>query len=138
MIWLGLMFLFLVLEIGHPGLLYFISFACGALGAFVASTQEYSFFLQAITFFAMTLCALMVVHKFVKRSMHDLKSHRSNVDQLLGKTVRITEVQSAKIGYGKLGGEIWLVKLQGAEELRVGMKATVVGIQGCHLQVQVT
>ena len=137
LIWLGLVFFFVVLEIGHPGLLYFLSLAFGALGALLATGYEHSFFVQACVFFAVTVVALVMLYWIVRRNMRAFKSHRSNVDQLLGRTVKITEVSSSTNGYGKVGGEVWLVKLQGSGELMVGMKVTVVGVQGCHLQVQI-
>ncbi len=68
--------------------------------------------------------------------MHDTKSHRSNTDLLVGKIVTVVAVQSAKIGQGTVGGEEWLVKLQDEGELKIGMKAIVLGVQGCHLQIR--
>ena len=73
--------------------------------------------------------------------------YQSNMYQLIGKTIEITEVTSAisdetrrssevtKTGYGKVNGETWPVKSQGNKGLTVGMHAIITGVQGCHLQI---
>lgn len=130
---------FVLLEIGHPGLLYFLALAGGASAAFFASWLGYDVAVQYVVFFVACTVAMAFVYFFVQYiAVHNRKSHRSNTDLLLGKMVTIIDVQSPKVGQGKLGGETWLVKLQGDGELIRGMKVYVVGVQGCHLQVHIS
>lgn len=138
-LWFVLSCVFVALEVGHPGLLYFLSMSCGAFAAFLASILSYSFAFQVGIFFAMTFVCLALVHLFVKKTVFDHRGHRSNVEQLVGKEVVIVKVYSEHSGLGKVGGEKWSVKLQGQEEKLVeGMKAIVIGIQGCHLKIKMT
>lgn len=136
-IWFVLSFVFVVLEIGHPGLFYFLALSFGSFSAFIASYLQYSVYTQSIIFFMMTFLCIAILHLFIKQSLHSLKGHRSNVEQLLGKHVTVIEVRSSIAGLGKVGGEVWSIKLQQEGELQVGMQVVVVGVQGCHLKVQI-
>lgn len=137
-LWFILGCCFVMLEIGHPGLLYFLAFAGGALVAFAVSWLGYAVETQNIVFFVASVVSIAMIYLFVKKTDNDTKSHRSNVDQLIGRVVKVTQVQSVKIGVGKVGGEVWSIKVQGDGQLEVGMKVIVVGVQGCHLQVTTT
>lgn len=137
--WFLLSSFFIILEIGHPGLLYFLALAGGAFAACVVSWLGYSATMQNIMFFTASVVAIGLVSILVRYvAVPDTKFHKSNTDLLLGKTVTVVEIQSVSTGLAKLGGETWLVKLQGEGELTVGMKAIVIGVQGCHLQIKIT
>lgn len=136
-LWFLLACFFVFLEIGHPGLLYFLALAGGSSVAYVVSLLDYSATVQYLVFFMASMISLLLVYLLVKDvSVQNKGIHRSNTDLLIGQTVTIVEVQSETVGQGKLGGENWLVKLQSEGELRIGMKVVVVGVQGCHLQVR--
>lgn len=137
MIWFLFMFFFIILEIGHPGLLYFLALAGGSAAAYVASLLGSSLSIQYLVFFVTSILAIFLVYRFVRCiSIQNKGSYRSNTDLLLGKTAIIVSLQSLTSGQGKLGGEIWFVKYQGEGALQIGMKVSVVGVQGCHLQVR--
>lgn len=136
--WFLLACFFIILEIGHPGLLYFLALAAGSGAAYVVSWLDYSLHIQYIVFFVASIIAIGLVYLFVRcTDVHSKGSHRSNTDLLLGKMVMVVDLQSSTTGQGKLGGETWLIKLQGEGELQIGMKVSVVGVQGCHLQVRI-
>ena len=80
---------------------------------------------------------LFLLLTYVRKSQKNKtsKMYQSNMYQLIGKTVEITEVTSATSGYGKVNEEIWPVKSLGNKDLTVGMLATITGISGCHLQI---
>ena len=134
--WFLLGFFFIILEVGHPGLLYFLALAGGSFTALGASYFCFSTEVQNIIFFTVSLMTIVLIHFFVRKAASDSRSHRSNIDQLISKVVTIISIESKKAGACKLGGELWSIKLQGDGELKVGMKAIVVGIKGCHLQVK--
>src|SRR5437762_8765137 len=56
--WLAVAFFFLIMEMGHPGLFYFLSFFFGGLAAAASSYVTDSFFIQTISFFIGTIIAL--------------------------------------------------------------------------------
>lgn len=136
--WFLLGCFFILLEIGHPGLLYFLTLAFGSGIACIAGWYDYSLFVQYAVFFIFSCIAMGLVYLLIRFSdIRPRGSHRSNTDLLLGKVVTVVELQSSTVGQGKLGGEMWLIKLQVEGELKVGMKVAVVGVQGCHLQVRI-
>lgn len=137
-LWFLLACFFLFIEIGSPGLLYFLALCAGAGVAFVASCFGFSLENQLVAFFMASIVSIGFVSFFVRYiGVVNKGSHRSNTDLLLGKVVTVIELQSLTSGQGRLGGETWLIKLQGDGELQVGMKVSVVGVQGCHLQVRI-
>lgn len=159
--WFILTVSFIILELSSPGLFYFLSLAVGAACAFLISFYDYSNLIplissdpvtqsiavQCTVFFASTLIALFVLHKYAKKSQKQKtsKAYLSNMYQLIGKTVEITSIDDfcELSGYGKVSNETWPVKLQvhqniKTSQLKVGMLATITGVQGCHLQIVLT
>jgi len=87
-----------------------------------------------------------MLHLFVKKGQKHKTSkvYLSNMYLLVGKTVEITSVDNEcpQSGYGRVSNEIWPVKVQNnhnlkIQELKIGMTATIIGVQGCHLQITV-
>jgi membrane protein implicated in regulation of membrane protease activity len=136
--WFCLIFFFLFLEMGHPGLLYFLSFSCGALCSYVATLYGACVPSQLLLFLAGTCSALLIVHFFVKPKKNQLQtpSHRSNLDALIGKkvTVFVCE-QDSNVLQAQISGQIWLVRSIDDEPLVVGQQVIIVDVQGCHLRV---
>jgi membrane protein implicated in regulation of membrane protease activity len=134
---------------GNPGLFYFLSIALGSFMAFIASLYNFDIATQSAICLTGSLGMLFLLQTSVKKSQKNKtsKMYQSNMYQLIGKTIEITEVTSAtsgetrrsceatKTGYGKINGETWPVKTQGNKSLTVGMHAIITGVQGCHLQV---
>ena len=135
--WFILTFFCLALELGNPGLFYFLSIALGSFMAFIASLFDFDILAQSAICFLSSVCSLVLLLTYVKKSQQHKTSkiYQSNIYQLIGKTVEIIEVTSCNSGYGKVDEEIWPVKSQSTKNLTVGMHATVTGIQGCHLQI---
>ncbi|MBP6870089.1 NfeD family protein [Candidatus Babeliales bacterium] len=137
-LWFGLIFFFLFLEMGHPGLLYFLSFSCGAFCALMATLYDLSMGLQLVAFLAGTCVALGFVHFYVKAKKNQLQSpgHRSNLDALIGKKITVfVSKQDSKVWQAHVAGQIWLVKSVHHEPLEDGQQAVIVDVQGCHLRV---
>lgn len=135
--WLVLTFACLILELGNPGLFYFLSIAFGSFIACIASMYQVEIINQWAICLLSCVSMLFVLHRYVKKSQKNKTSqvYQSNIYLLIGKTVEIIEVTSSTSGYAKVNEEIWPVKTHSKKDLRVGMFATVTGVQGCHLQI---
>ena len=139
-LWFCSIFFFLILEMGHPGLLYFISFSCGALAAFVATWYGFAVSLQFAAFIVGTCAALYGIHFFTMLQKNKLAtvSHRSNTDALIGlKVVVFQSLQDSAIWQTKIAGQVWQVQAVKQQTLTEGQQAIIVGVQGCHLKVDI-
>ena len=138
LLWFSLVFLFLFLEMGHPGLLYFLSFSCGALCSYVATLYGACVPSQLILFIAGTCSALLVVYFFTKTKKDQLQtpSHRSNLDALIGKKIVVMQSEhDSKVLQARVSGQLWLVRSVHDEPLVAGQHVVIVDVQGCHLRV---
>jgi membrane protein implicated in regulation of membrane protease activity len=138
LVWFSLIFFFLILEMGHPGLLYFVSFSCGALCSFVGTFYGVSVQSQLALFIAGTCTALLIVYVWIKEKKNQLQSssHRSNLDALIGKKVIVFQSkQDGSIWQAKIAGQIWLVKSIHNQPLVASQQVVIIDIQGCHLRV---
>lgn len=138
LVWFSLIFLFLFLEMGHPGLLYFLSFSCGALCSYVATLYGASISSQLILFIAGTCSALLMVHILLKTEKNQLQtpSHRSNLDALIGKKVIVIAAEhNNNVWQARVSGQLWLVRNIHDEPLVPGQHVIIVDVQGCHLRV---
>lgn len=136
--WFCLIFFFLFLEMGHPGLLYFISFSCGALCSFVTTLYGASVPSQLILFLVGTCSSLLMVHFLIKVKKNQLQtsSHRSNLDALIGKKIVVfVSEEDYNVLQARISGQVWLVRSINDEPLVSGQQVVIVGVQGCHLRV---
>ena len=135
MLWFFIACFFIFLEVGHPGLFYFLSFSIGSMAAFAASWLEYSIFIQGALFLFISIVSIFLLLFFLKRIDLDLPSERSNIFRLVGKEVVVISVQSEKKGIGRVGQEEWTVILDDGDLVK-GMRAVVKAVQGCHLSIK--
>ena len=137
LLWFSLIFIFLFLEMGHPGLLYFLSFSCGALCSCIATFYGACVPSQLFIFLAGTCGALLIVHYWIKQKKNQLQtpSHRSNLDALIGQKIVVFTSQDNKIWQAQVFGQIWSVRAAGNEQLHEGQQVVIVDVQGCHLRV---
>ena len=138
LVWFSLIFLFLFLEMGHPGLLYFLSFSCGALCSYVATLYGVCVPYQLIVFIAGTCCALLGVYFSLKQKKNQFQapSHRSNLDALIGKKIVILQSeQDSTVLQARVSGQLWQVRSVHGEQLVAGQQVIIVDVQGCHLRV---
>lgn len=135
-LWSIVALVFLTLEIGHPGLFYFISFCLGALNAALFAFLDYSLYFQAITFFISTIVALFILRMCVARMKRT--THATNVYALVGKKgIVIEQIAADQPGYVKIQGEQWLARSK-ATVLPKGCTVTVIDVRGAHLIVDQT
>jgi membrane protein implicated in regulation of membrane protease activity len=137
-LWFIISSIFILLELLNPGLFFFLALSLGALATMLLEYQsslpinQYAFFFIASGIMFIFLNSMV---KVLQKKKHS-KFYESNMHLLIGKTVEITEVISDDTGYAQVDGEIWMVKLQKKDQkLNIGEQALVVGVKGCHLQV---
>lgn len=135
--WFLLALLFLICEVGHPGLLFFLSFAFGAFIAGISSffTQELVY--QAALFLAATSGALVVFRRWVaQRGTQGPKHGATNIYALEGKRgLVIKELGPNKFGTVSLNGEMWSARARDDEIVPAGTEVVVLHVKGAHLVV---
>lgn len=136
--WFFCIFFFLFLEIGHPGLLYFLSFSCGAFAALVADLFfSLSIYGQSFVFMSATCSALVCFYLLSHRYRQEIVvDHRSNVDALIGRHVILyQQVDQPARWYINIDGQIWQVRAAVDQIFFDGQLVTIIAIQGCHVRV---
>lgn len=130
--------IFILIELLNPGLFFFLALSLGALVTMLLEYQELMPINQYVFFFITSGCMFALLNGIVTllQKKKQSKFYESNMHLMTGKMVKITEVISDDTGYAQIDGEIWMVKLQHKEaKLQIGQKALVVGVKGCHLQI---
>lgn len=134
-IWMAAALVFLIIEIGVPGLV-FVCFAVGSVGAAVyAETAPTDYVLQTGIFAVIALALIPFSRKFAKR-ISVSSPVETNVDALLGqpgivvKEINVTEYT----GQVRLAGEVWSARAE--ENIPQGAKVTVIKVEGNHLHVR--
>lgn len=132
--WIFLALIFVVLELGHPGLLFFLSFAFGSLAAAAARFFDYALLGQLVIFFVMTIVAMIFLRTFLKK-MHK-SIYQTNVYALIGKHGIVTnDINPYQPGYITLEGQTWLARSVDNQTFNVQMKVRIVGVRGAHVLV---
>ena len=138
-VWLIVAFLFLLLEIGSPGLFFFISFFCGSLFAAVAACMLCSLVVQMSIFLIGTLVSVWVLRYFVVPCLGRCRPHeRTNVYALIGKQGVVIQIICVnKPGFAKIEGVSWVARALHDEMIEEGSLIEVVDVRGAHLIVKV-
>lgn len=138
LMWFSLCFLFLFLEMGHPGLFYFLAFSFGAFCSYFTTFYTNDISSQVAIFLGATSVALYTVYVCVNKQENQLASpsHRSNNDALIGQKVIIYQSpQDEQIWLTKIYGQVWVVKNIGNDAFVAGQHVVIRDVQGCHLRV---
>lgn len=134
MLWFLAALGFLILEMGHPGLFFFLSFSLAAVATvvltfFLIDSYEY----QAIFFLVSSAAAWYVLYRFV--GMVRVNQEKSNVAALVGRKVLVVQdIYPNRPGAVKFDGSIWTAHVHN----EVCIKGTIVIIQvvrGAHVVV---
>jgi membrane protein implicated in regulation of membrane protease activity len=131
--WLVLTFIFLVGELGHPGLFFFLSCGIGSLGAAFIATH-YSLILQCSVFLFTTLIILFVLKRWIKKNNHVIAT---NVHALIGKqAIVLVSLNAFKPGLVKIQGEQWSARSLNETEIEIGQMVEVIAVKGSHVIVK--
>lgn len=134
--WLVIAILFLLLEIGSPGLFYFLSFSFGAALSSVLSMYGVSLMGQSILFLIGSVGALMLLKRFVQKQEQGKKSE-TNIYALRGKhALVLVAIEPTKFGQIKIGGEQWSARAHDNGHIEAGATVEVVAIRGAHIVVK--
>ena len=111
--WLVAALFFLIFEMGHPGLFYWLSFSLGSLVAATLSWYDYSWHITGIVFLLSSLLAIVLlkltVGKLIKK--HGGAHTLTNTDALIGKIgIVVKPIFADKPGRVKIGGEEWVAR----------------------------
>lgn len=137
-LWLLVAVLCLLLEMGSPGLFFFLSFFFGALVAAGATLVTASWLAQSVVFVVATAISFLLLHYWVKRRSKLFDTHmQTNVYALRNKWGRvIREIVPGKMGLVKIEGETWSARSLHEQAVKEGARVIVVRIKGVHLVVQ--
>ncbi len=134
--WLIIAFFCLMVEIGSPGLFFFLSFFVGALAAAGVSFVFSSVVVQCTAFLVGTIIALYILKRWIAQKM--FKDHlygRTNVFALQGKHgMIIKDVMADKSGEVKINGEIWTARSD--DSIKKGELVKVILVRGAHVVVK--
>lgn len=137
-LWLVVAMFFLILEMGSPGLFFFLAFFFGAIISASSAFVTSSMLVQSVIFLIGSIASFMVLHFWVKRKILKPEEHElSNIYALKTKRAkvlkRITPDQSGTV---KVGGEIWSARSQHQEVIEEGEHVSIVSVKGAHLIVK--
>lgn len=133
--WLAVALICAALEMGHPGLFFFLSFACGAVITGLASLAMPEMIVaQAAFFLVATGVSFFFLCRFVRPK---IGHHHTNVDALVGKVgVVVEELIDEKPGRVRIVGEVWFARSTGGIDIKEGQNVRVVAVRGAHVVVE--
>ena len=137
--WLIVAFFFLIMEIGHPGLFFFISFFFGGLTAAAVSCVTESMTLQIISFFGGTVIALYILRHWGITLVGKNRPHQqTNFYALKGKRAVVTQdIVAEKAGLVTIGGQVWAARsIHHDDTIIRGDVVEVVDVRGAHVVVK--
>lgn len=133
--WLIAAMLFLLLEIGHPGLFFFLSFFFACLAGAFGSFYGLSLPQQALLVVGGCVVSFFILQKIAKSIGHH--KPRTNIYALEGQmALVIADITADNPGRVKINGEQWMAKTNNGQTLLKDTKVHVVGVKGAHVIVK--
>lgn len=136
--WLIIAVFFLLLEMGSPGLFFFLSFFFGAIFAAFSTMVTESIVFQAIFFLSSSIISFLIMNFWVKKHFLGSKSYeQTNVYAIVGKKVKVIKtIFPQEPGAVKVDGEIWSAKAVDDKVIQIGQTVEIVEIKGVHVIVR--
>lgn len=134
LVWLGLMILFIVMEIATVGLTA-IWLAGGALAALIVSVAGLGIEWQILAFIIVSFLLLVFTRPFAKKYINS-HHEKTNYEELIGEVVKVTETVDnlEQTGTAFARGLEWTARsTDNAEKLPAGTLAQVVSVSGVKL-----
>ena len=137
-LWISIAIIFLLAEVGHPGLFFFLPFACGASLSALIGIWTDSLVIQLLCFLVSSLIAFSVIHVWLKKSVPSTPRHqKTNIDALVGLHADVTQtIEKKGTGYVKLNGQAWLARSIDGERIEINSTVDIVAVSGAHLIVR--
>lgn len=133
-LWLGLMVLFLVIELLTVGLTS-IWLSGGALAALLISLTKVGFAMQLTVFIGVSFLLLIFTRPFAAKYINR-NPEKTNCDELIGKIVKVTETVDnyEETGVAVVNGIEWTARsVSDAGKIEKGSLAEVTAISGVKL-----
>jgi membrane protein implicated in regulation of membrane protease activity len=137
--WLILAFFFLIMEIGHPGLLFFLSFSFGGFSAAMCSYFLYPIMIQCASFFGGMLIALCILRYIGIALMAKNRSvQQTNFYALKGKRAVVKQdIIGMHAGLVSVGGQMWVARcIHDNDRASIGDTVEIVDVRGAHVVVK--
>lgn len=133
--WLIIGLLFLLLEVGTPGLFFFLSVAVGAFLASIAAFFGTCIHIQCIIVFTVSLATLFILKKYSKQTK--APTYKTNTEALIHQEAVVVEtIEPRKTGRIKIKGEEWPAISQPGYIHHKGSVVIIVGIEGNKLIIK--
>ena len=136
-VWLGLLIVFLVIEIITVGLTS-VWLAGGALAALLLNIAGMNLIWQVGAFFVVSFLLLFFTRPFAVKYIN-AHHEKTNYEGVIGKIVRVTETVDnlAQTGKSMVDGQEWTVRAAADKEiLEIGELAKVIAVSGVKLIVE--
>lgn len=134
-LWGLLAVIFFIIELIMPGLVS-IWFAVGSIFALIYSLFDSSLILEITIFIVISISSMVLLKKFSKNKFY---KNGEEFERIVGKIVKITEIDDSSNCRVYLDGKYWIVKVEGdlkADYLKVDDVVKVIGIEGNRLIVK--
>jgi len=136
--WLVIACLFLIAEVGHPGLFFFLPFSAAALITAAVSIWQESLVIQGLCFLSTAALIFLILHRWLKiRSFVQRGEQKTNTDALIGKRATVVKnINDHGTGYVKIDGQDWLARSIDGSAVQSGAIVEIVATRGAHLLVK--
>ncbi len=136
-LWIISFILFVVVEVMSVSLLT-IWFAAGSLVALLFAFMDFTFTIQLVIFFSVSIILLIFTRPILKKYVYkNKKDMKTNVDSMIGKTGYITrKITEHEFGELKIDGQTWSAVSENREEIDEGSTVQVLAIKGVKLIVK--
>ena len=134
-LWLAAAVIFLIIEIGAPGLV-FACFSAGAFAAAIVSVFTGSYLIQ-LAVFAFAIILLIPLTRPLAKKITKPSPQKTNVDAMVGCTgIVVRRIDpAADTGQVRVEGQVW--QANAAAPVEEGVKIRVDKVQGARLYVSV-
>lgn len=134
-LWGLLAVIFFIIEAIIPGLVS-IWFAVGSIFALVYSLFDSSLILEIAIFIISSISSMIILKKFSKNKFY---KNGEEFERIVGKIVKIREIDDSLNCRVYLDGKYWIIKVEGdlkVDDLKVNDVVKVIGIEGNRLVVK--
>lgn len=132
--WIAAIVIFLLLEAATASLVC-IWFAGGSLAGLIAALLGANVYLQILIFLVVSVLCVLFLRKAALKYVKPEQS-KTNLDRIIGETVRITDVSENGEGKAVVNDVDWKVKTKQGEMLEKGDMVTITAVEGVKLIVK--
>ena len=139
-VWLGVLVLFVIIELVDAGTLVSIWFSLGAvIPLCMTAYQTYAawyIILQVIVFGAVSIFSILYLRKFAKKALFKNDKETTNLDMYLGKEIKVLRVEEDRAVVKLNGIEYTIIGKNEEEKFEVGQKVSIVKFSGNKIIVK--